>query len=290
MKQPNLLLTVAFLMLLNAHVSRTQIPNDSTLIPGLSLDKIQPKNSDSWFWPRNFHELGWQWEHFRMLSPMAWMITMGRPEIVVAAHDEWSPDLNVYHPDMIAKTTPTGTGNFIVIDSTLKGDGSTYSQKIGFGHGFGILSHAIARGNNDGASPGGGMIGTCPDCSGVGVSSGHKIGSLDTDLEANNILRRPAVLNISLGHKGRNYFPVDNYKTAIDSGVIVVSASANNRDDTHWGEEWMVEFDTATREGRKEMLPSRIYPAALAWTDPADPEKDYEVISVGGTYDGEFVS
>ncbi len=244
------------------------VPNDMSLKPNTPISDIQMGSADL-FWEPYFHKLGWQWGFYKMNLPMAWEITTGRPEVVIGDHDcfidkgGWNVSEATTHPDLVLRDATHPSGNFIRIDAASQGNGSTLTLPLGIDHGLGVLSCAVAKGNNDNPSVAGeGMLGTCYNCSGMALNwnqDARTYVNVDADgvKDVSGAMRRIAVMNCS-------YEGISVPKEVFEAGIVVVAAGANFK-----------------------QQPTNNSPAADIFTPVlSDPSKDYKPIAVGGVSDG----
>lgn len=260
------------------------LPSDRALVPMTEWkDIVADPSALTDFWPAHFHRLGWHWNHYRQKSPMAWEITMGIPDVVIAFNDVFYGPISD-HPDMdnFIRIDPANDG--VAVTSPLRADPGTS------GHGLGVSSCAIAAANNDfPESEGRGMVGSCPGCLGVNVITAQ-VPFVDVDRAANGVHVRPHILTSSAG-----FDPVDIYnaqwKRAVDNGIVALAAAGNHRDDWKNSFLWSRHRNYTNANGEKVALFYNwlLYPSALCWpdeTDPANGARDVRVLAVGAVIDG----
>lgn len=282
------------------------VPDDPALAPGTELDVMFQGGTQD-FWPAHLHRLGWQWGYYRMLLPLAWEITTGSPDIVIANRDCWGRNegwgINepVEHPDLPVKAHPDSAGQILLVTDSTLGDGAHPSLPLGLHHGLGVVSQAVAKGND-----GTGMAGTCFDCTGLvldredrryadaddtGTLKMQHYTEIDTDLETNGTTRRIAVLNMS--YAGGSVY--NDQDALIRAGVVLVAAAGNHmfggcdEPTTRVAAVDSVFIDTVNNTRTWYIVPEPPSPAADVYTpDLLDPAKDYKVIAVGATQEGAY--
>ena len=257
----------------------TALPNDQALVPLTEWkDIVWDARGGDPFWPEFFHQRGWQWNHYEMKSPMAWEITQGDSSTYIAAHDIFSGAVS-NHPDM--------TG-FTVIENG--GDGFEKTDELRAaigpsGHGITVLSCAMAKGDNDlPGSPGGGMVGSCPNCRGLNARV-WIVDDVDVDEVQDGVQTLPDIVTSSIAGYSRA-----SWQNAIESGIVALAAAGNHRDD--WGQrfQWSQFDDVVNNEGEEVRVfyTALCYPSAHVYTPESDPNEDYQIISVGAVGDGKL--
>lgn len=257
------------------------VPNDKGLKPNTPWDSMLFSGTNN-FWPRNFHLLGWQWNLYRQQLPLAWEITSGRRDIVIAATDLFD-STSSNHPDL---------GHFRRVTSDIIGDGTMTSYPLSFGHGLGVLSHAIATGNND-TSAGRGMVGTCPECSGLALFD-NNCSDVDLDSSNNNHYEHIAVWNLSLtsGHVDSLYkqggwsrhYADSIFHATLDAGIVMVTAALNDVSNRDYGRK----YSTLIENGDTIIVWGHVasYYGGNVEIDSVNPTKEVKAICVGTTFDG----
>lgn len=272
-----------------------RIPNDRGLTIGTSWesmvwdrDALRNNNYNFTFWPTDFHRLGWLWNHYQQKTTMAWEITEGNSSIVINdANDLYGGEPNLNDPP-IASTHPD-MSNYLNI--TNPGDGNVTNNGLHNGHALSVQSCAVANGNNDGI--GRGIIGSCPSCRTTDIDI-ELIPNTDVDGLSNGVFTHPDIVTFSIGNNTEWIVDRISVLDVIDSGIVVVAAAGNHRDDARQNFPWSnrVDYTNATGERVTLFTHTPVYPAAYAFTDrnnPNNPNRDFRVISVGGTYSGRYV-
>ncbi len=253
---------------------------DRALQPGTNFDSIQTARKIDDRSP-NTHRTGFHWHLYAVNAPMAWRISRGAPDVVLAAVDIWTDTLDA-HPDLHPANVPGGSGNLIISNGS---DGSVESEPLRGGHGLTVIGMAVAEGEPDtGDEPtdNGPMIGISPESRGLALRSEHDVLRVDTDLTPNGRRSLPAVCNVSLVDFSR-----ENYRDIVEAGVVVVSAAGNSRKLPQFAE---ARDTMANGERVRIHYPRILYPAGFAFADSAAPENpmlDAKVIAVGGVRDGD---
>ena len=253
---------------------------DRALRPGVDFDSIQTAHKVDDRSP-NTHRTGFHWHLYAVNAPMAWRISRGAPDVVVAAVDIWTDTLDA-HPDLHPTSSPDGSGNLIISNGS---DGSVKSMPLRGGHGLTVIGMAVAEGAPDTGEPPaneGPMIGISPESRGLALRSEHDVLRVDTDLTPNGRRALPAVCNVSLVDFSR-----ENYRAIVEAGVVVVSAAGNSRKLPQFAE---ARDTVADGERVRIHYPRILYPAGFAFPDsaaPQDPLRDVKILAVGGVRDGD---
>ncbi len=253
---------------------------DRALQPGTDFDSIQTAHRVDDRSPHT-HRAGFLWHLYAVNAPMAWRISRGAPDVVVAAVDIWTDTLDA-HPDLHATNAPGGGGNLIISNGS---DGSVESLPLRGGHGLTVIGMAVAEGataTGDEQTDNGPMIGMSPESRGLALRSEHDVLRVDTDLTPNGRRSLPAVCNVSLVDFSR-----ENYRNIVEAGVVLVSAAGNSRKLPQFAE---ARDTTANGERVRIHYPRILYPAGFAFADAAAPDNpllDAKVIAVGGVRDGD---
>jgi hypothetical protein len=278
------------------------IPNERSLVPGVITTALSPDPDpffpSMWYTYLSYwHSRGWGWSIYSLHCPLAWEITMGKSNVVIADHDDWSGNAEVYsHPDILYRTSSAPNGNWMVLNSNAPvgdpqyyGDGRILSTfELGTAHGSTVLPLAIALVNNDNLStpPSGALAGVAPKCLGIALDGGQggnnpnmDLLGIDVDGLAKNgtggskLITHPDVYNYS--YLWEPYWnlvkDVDNpiYESVIDAGSVEVASGGNTRVNSP--------------------NPGSAHPSACVYPDPNNPSdgtKDVKVIAVGALDDG----
>jgi hypothetical protein len=303
------------------------LPADYSLHPDISLHQIQcgqPSNP----WPANVHKLGLQWNIYKSVLPVAWEITRGYPNTVISDYDDPATGSIVTQPDMARKTSFTKIytngiedynkeGNYLYLDGTSNGSlgnswsgltpNAVQSNPLRKSHALLVTSASVAEGDNINAPAGGmscndngsgsfsgGMIGSCPQCEAVIQADNSVTGTsvsllsllhLDVSLNpSNSTIQQVSVVNIPSGCYGiTGCQDGDAYNQIIQSGIVVVASAGNSS---------ILDY-----LGNTHYTPFLQGPADFVYSDQSsynpntgetDPSKDYKVIAVGSTSDGDY--
>jgi hypothetical protein len=207
---------------------------------------------------------------------MAWEITMGKSNVVIADHDEWSDDGETYsQPEIVYRTASTTDGNWILFNPTaIAGDPQYHGDsfinstfRLGTLHGSDCLPLAIALSNNDNLSspPCGGLVGIAPKATGIALDFGDTtLFNIDVDGIKNGIITHPDVFNYSY-----HWTYGSIYETLINAGSVEVASGGNGRENYP--------------------NPGPAFPSAYVYSDPIDTSngsKDVKIIAVGALEDG----
>ena len=121
------------------------------MIPGISLDKIEPANVISGI-PTFFHSRGFEWDLYSINAPMAWEITKGSRKVFIGNVDYKFSHTPVSNSDVVYTADDPAHGNWTIFNTLSSVDDgglaeSTYPYS-GL-HGSHVLATSIAKGNND---------------------------------------------------------------------------------------------------------------------------------------------
>ena len=158
-------------------------------------------------------ELGWQASHYEIDIPMAWEITKGTANVVVAVSDGFKhATKHQEHQDLHLSTNTTSPGNFLYSQSV--GAGTVPHEFLADdGHGYHILHQVSAEEN------GVGMVGVAPNVKVIAVRQNVDPGQLDTDPNTTG-LQNPHVMNHSYGAGALG-------EETLWSGVVMVGCLPN---------------------------------------------------------------
>jgi thermitase len=152
-----------------------------------------------------------QWGPPAVSAPLAWGLTSGNPNIVIAIVDTGVDDT---HPDLASK---------IVGEYTYVGK----SAKDGFGHGTHVAGIAAAATDNNA-----GIAGMCPNCSILSVKVLNDQGSGYISDVASGITYAAShgarIISLSLGGPGRTQTLVSALDYAIQNNALPVCAMGNS--------------------------------------------------------------
>ncbi len=283
------------------------IPNDRGLNPRTWVNKIMTEQPD-FFWKPNFHKLGFGWNIYSLNLPMAWEINMGDSTTVVAVYDIFDCEYDD-HPDLKVESSNNESGNWKLKMPINAGDGldkwSFPPGRVIEGswaddglHGTWVLSSAIAYADNDNLSipATGGLVGTCPECTGIAFwgddccnpkPTTPQYDEMDCDFTQNNDTLKISVLSYSWTGRGERTY----YEHLIKQGILMCAAASNNigpgcKHNGTIGEfsgycktskHYTYYYTHQSGRGQNVYIP-----------DVNDPKKDYKIISVTGTRDGNF--
>ncbi len=321
-----LLICCAALSALYGQFDPAMQPGTTLVDIGSSPEKVHSNGSDARQQRDDKHRLGWQYHLFKLNIPLAWNLSNGREEIIIGFDDDfvatsWISDTqftaedileyiiyDMEHPDLVwKKNLPGATGNFRWITHPFLYT-STHPNHIfatqeqgasnfdfgtqnkfwdgtcalygGPGHGYGIFSVALALAN------GTGMVGIAPECSGFATSfKSFNYHNIDVDPQIGGV-QVPDVWSTSyLGSPDEK----ERFRSAIDAGVVVVAATGNGME--HYSQIFSPSncADAPGQRNYGSVAPRAVYPAAFAWADPNNPNKDIKVIAVGIVNEGEYI-
>lgn len=188
----------------------------------------------------DYQRLGWQCDLWLMNVPLAWSITKGNSDIVIAIGNRdfiSSPDLfadnlrDPEHSDIVWRKFGKHTGNFFLIAKDYyeqeKHPLATYSNGDGIvektsllgvnSHGFSAMTLAVALEN------GTGMVGVAPRASAFATNVGQDAGMHVTDVDgtANGVIKVPDVETISV------LVEESTMKDDIIHGTVLVGGAGN---------------------------------------------------------------
>jgi hypothetical protein len=266
------------------------VPSDLGVIPLTDVYSMETgidNQLNSRLLKANFHRLGWQWGLRACNFPLAWDITRGSKDIVIAERGQWfyyelfthaHPEYTLSNSDDIKEARSAAqAGNFVVLDGSNCGNGlHEVTPRLVYGHEAQCSAVAISRADNVTSQEYHNLVGACPECVGIAseifssapddrvpaTNALYRITGLDIDFDAaNNGSWRPvSVMNVS----STGEYDPNGYGTGlIQQGIIVVATAGNEIE-----------------------RPDVKNPAAHVWADKFTLSNDYKVIAVGGTQDG----
>lgn len=225
--------------------------NDRELTAGLRQSDIEADGAGT-FWGRDYHSRGFGWHHYSLKTPLAWDISMGQKDIVVAIYDGFDGDLPINDPkltDLVNRTPFQTNGNWVTMDDNVSNDGTAlnsmpissydYWGTGGDGHGLVVVSSAIGYANNDNMTslPLGGHVGTAPNCSAIALKySGNsapltnlvtisQLPFVDVDMTDNtpDVKTRVVAYNKSWTSSLNN----NQLDALMDAGIVVIAPAGN---------------------------------------------------------------
>ncbi len=185
------------------------IPTDAGMIPGTPASALPPDGSNPPSgYATNFHPLGWEWSLYKMKCPMAWEITMGRPDVYILDADDWDYTTPSVNADLVP--------NFKTISANT--DLGWPSLPLYEGHGHKCIGQAIAAAGN-----GYSMVGVAPKCKALGI--GHGFGDpdyehIDCDGLKNGIKTYADVIYAASGNPG-------DFLNMFNLGTVATFAAGN---------------------------------------------------------------
>lgn len=279
------------------------VPSNNGLVPGLDFSNIALDHTTTF--TRYMHPLGWQWPVYKLHCPMAWEITMGTRNIHIIGSDQFGTDGStgkIVWPD--PSTNPDVAPNFIqTVASTnppagqqFQGDGAL-SSPLRDGHGHKCISQAIASGVRS-------LIGTCPQCTGMGLdwfnigpdSSPIYPDEIDVDGLANGVITVPEIEWVSAsgpstpqpGNNGESG-PKSDYTREMALGMAIFSAVGDELYDAGSGQN--NNYQPLPSDHSQWLLYPQILPEygyASFIDGGSDPSKDVHPLAISGTMDGHF--
>ena len=225
---------------------------------------------------------GGAWHLFAIKAPIAWDLSTGSRDIVVAALDwisDSEPGITVQtgHPEMPLDDGSDGT--YVKIDASNTYDGTIGTPEFGVGHGM-LIAEAVGEIDN-----GSGSGGVCPECRGYVVDN-QSLGTpllIDVDAISGNGRTLADVVNMSFAGGVSRASLLELYR----KNIVAVAASGNNMmNHGNCSQASYASGTEAVTEGGiefKQIQPRTPDPSATAAEIPSAPGQFINPIAVGAT-------